>query len=386
MPAAPEIAGVVGAVRYLAPVLRSWRAHRREEARLRRLLVEDQRLLDADLGALGRRAREERVELPSLADDLARVDRAEARHAAVHGDARRNRRRHSRRIAQHAADAEGRGAELTLAEEALATHDRAQREHAEALGVAQANVVKLDVEIRALDVRAGEARAAEVLAASLLEAAVHAAPIAQPTDTIAAAPGVSLPAVSDAPATAAESARAEAATSLEHARAEIARGAAVRATLIAQRAVEQTRVDELEAGAAERERVVDAARADVEAVRRTIAGLRDERARFEGEHDARQDLLVTAQDEAQSEITRALVNLGTLLNLQRVDHTGFRPLYAHIDELKARLVEREIEIRRVEKAARAFDHAAIQRGLIAVGALVAALIFVVLALVLLVAD
>src|SRR5438477_350081 len=69
------------------------RQTRRAQLRLRGALVDEQRGLDRCLGALGRLARDEPMDVPALASDFARIDRAEAQHAEARSAARRAQRR-----------------------------------------------------------------------------------------------------------------------------------------------------------------------------------------------------------------------------------------------------------------------------------------------------
>jgi len=93
LPAAPEREGVVAALQYLSPLARALLAYRREEQRVRRAAVEDQRALDALLGELGRTAREEARRsappgLAALASEMRALDTTEDRRDRAGSEAR----------------------------------------------------------------------------------------------------------------------------------------------------------------------------------------------------------------------------------------------------------------------------------------------------------
>src|SRR6185369_15940485 len=87
------------------------------------------------------------------------------------------------------------------------------------------------------------------------------------------------------------------------------------------------------------------------------------RAGLEGD----QQRATTDRGEAEREMSQRFVNVGTMLNLHRVDDSKYKGLYERIDELKSGLNAREATIVRLETELRTYDRRAVQTGLITVG-------------------
>jgi hypothetical protein len=100
------------------------------------------------------------------------------------------------------------------------------------------------------------------------------------------------------------------------------------------------------------------------------AGHRHRRAELEAD-DARQARAVA---DAEAEIARRLVTLGTILNLNRVAGAELEPLYLQVDGLRGSIAAREQDIERLELERRQVDRGALVRGAAVVGGAVALLI------------
>ncbi len=339
MPPSPPSRNIWGAVLYLWPVARAWWARRQAQAKVRGLLVGDQRQLDQALGELGRAAREEALDLPALRDEVAQLDASEARRAKAAEDAAATEK-------QRAVEAEKFAAAEAKAQEALAEQDevvrkadQALREQAERRRAEQQDLLRMEGEVRALDRKS-----------SSLEARASKLP---PTDP----------------------SRAEAELQAREARQRAAE-------LAPQRDQAQARVQAMDAPIAQLTQALADARMEQDERKRALAAVVADRQHALGAIDSRLQKLAADQQYAASEITRRLVTLGTLLNLNRVDRPRFAPLYGRIDELKNGLTEREALMARLADERTAFDHAAVQKGLITVGAAVGALLIASVVLIL----
>jgi hypothetical protein len=80
--------------------------------------------------------------------------------------------------------------------------------------------------------------------------------------------------------------------------------------------------------------------------------------------------------QAESEIARHLVTLGTLVNLHRVEGHGFEPLYKQADELRVLISGQETEIARLSAERDMFDKGSLIRGGVVLGGTLVALITV----------
>jgi hypothetical protein len=127
---------------------------------------------------------------------------------------------------------------------------------------------------------------------------------------------------------------------------------------------------------------VESLRAEIESARRSLTDAREgHRQRF-SELEAQHGSKGREVTEADSEVARRLVTLGTLVNLNRIERPEFDELYGRIDMLRNAIASRTQHIDRLNAEREAADRGAILRG-----ALVLALfgVLVLTAIVLLIA-
>jgi hypothetical protein len=125
---------------------------------------------------------------------------------------------------------------------------------------------------------------------------------------------------------------------------------------------------------------VDAARAELESARRSLHDAREGNRHRLAEIEAEQGRKTRELAQADSEIQRRLVTLGTLINLNRIDHAGFVELYERIDRLRMAIGARTTEIDKLTAEREAYDRGSLVRGFVTLGAGVVLLItlFVIL--------
>lgn len=129
---------------------------------------------------------------------------------------------------------------------------------------------------------------------------------------------------------------------------------------------------------------VDTARGDLEAARRSLHDAREGNRHRLAELDAELGRKAREVAQADAEIQRRLVTLGTLINLNRVDHPGFVELYERIDRLRLAIGARTTEIDKLTAEREAYDKGSLVRGFVTLGAgvvLFITLIVILLALV-----
>ncbi|HZS39644.1 MAG TPA: hypothetical protein VFF06_22585 [Polyangia bacterium] len=337
MPPRPEPATIIASVRYLVPVARAVWARRQAQKSIRELLHGDQRLLDQVLRDLGRAAREENLVVPAIAEEMKRVRTEEERRAAadqaiLDADAalERERERWKGEESERQAEIAQRDSELRTSEQELKLKGDERRVH-------DAERARLENEIRAAEKRAAAA------------------------DAKAAKADVTPPEKGGGPNTAAN-ARAEA----EAAKREAASLAPARDHAAAKVAELDGPVDALAKAIAEH-------RSELAARRKELAEAQASNRKTISEQEAAKKAASNEREAAEREMSQRFVAAGTLLNLNRVDGPRFTPLYARIDELKGGVNAREAAIVRLESERRSYDKDAVQKGLITVGVIVAAL-------------
>jgi hypothetical protein len=129
---------------------------------------------------------------------------------------------------------------------------------------------------------------------------------------------------------------------------------------------------------------VDAARAEVDTQRRSQADAREGHRHRMAELDAEASRQLREQELIAGEINRRLVNLGTLINLHRIERPEFAELYGRIDRLRNAINARTTEIDRLTAEREAYDRGSLLRGyavLAGVGVLVITFIVIILALI-----
>jgi len=125
---------------------------------------------------------------------------------------------------------------------------------------------------------------------------------------------------------------------------------------------------------------VDATKAELESARRSLDDARDGHGHRLAELEAEQKRKAKEIAQADAEIVRRLVTLGTLLNLNRVDLPEFADLYLRIDRLRTAIGARTTEIDKLTAERVAFDKASLVRGLATLGGTVLFLITLIVLL------
>jgi hypothetical protein len=345
MPPAPSDPTVLSSVKYLWPLARAVWARKKAQKTIRELLHGDQRLLDQVLRELGRTARQENPDLPGLADEMRRVRAEEERRAKADADileAQRKtdeeRDRWAEDEATRKADLARREAELRALEDELKDKGAERRRH-------QDDRNRFDAQIRALEKKAAQA------------------------DARAAKAETTPPEKGGGPNTAANC-RME---------AEAARKEAT--SLITPRDDARARAEALDGPISELTQKILDAKAALAEKRRELAEAQAEHKKVLAELEAERKRAEAEREGAEREMSQRFVAAGTLLNLDRVDHPAFAPLYARIDELKSGVAAREAAIVRLETERRTFDRAAVQKGLITLGVAGGSLVLVLIVLI-----
>jgi hypothetical protein len=112
---------------------------------------------------------------------------------------------------------------------------------------------------------------------------------------------------------------------------------------------------------------VESLRAEIESARRSLTDAREgHRQRF-SELEAQHGSKGREVTEADSEIARRLVTLGTLVNLNRIERPEFDELYGRIDMLRGAIASRTQHIDRLNAERESADRGAILRGALVLG-------------------
>ena len=323
MPASPSESGPWGAVRYLFPVARAWWSRRGAQAAIRTALIGDQRALDQVLGELGRAAREEKLSVPAVRDEMLELAAVEERRAKAESETLAV---NEKRIAE----LERFGRLASACDEAILAQEKAARQSAEELRAATDEVRSarsalgaIDAEIHSLERKLSSQQGRAAAAPPEQRGALEAEVLGTREQVAALGPR-----------------RDEAAGKLA----------------------------EIEPPLAKVTEKADEDRAELSRRKRALAATTGERQEAIAALDARLKQLRSDGMTAAAEISRRHVTVGTLLNLNRVERDRFLPLYARIDELKGDVTEREALIARLEDERRAFDHGAVQQGLVVLAA------------------
>jgi hypothetical protein len=126
---------------------------------------------------------------------------------------------------------------------------------------------------------------------------------------------------------------------------------------------------------------VEQAKVEVDQQRRSLADAREGHRHRQAELDAESSRKSREKDLIEGEINRRLVNLGTLINLHRVERPEFEELYGRIDRLRHAINARTTEIDRLTAERDAYDRGSLLRGYAVLGGLAVLLItFVVIIL------
>jgi hypothetical protein len=131
------------------------------------------------------------------------------------------------------------------------------------------------------------------------------------------------------------------------------------------------RVTALERPIAEVTAKLDAGKAELDSAKRSLADAREGHNHRLAELDAEQKRKAREIAQAEAEIARRLVTLGTLVNLNRIEDPQFDELYQRIDRLRGAITARTTEIERLTAEREAYDRGHLVRGIAAIsGAIV----------------
>ncbi len=125
---------------------------------------------------------------------------------------------------------------------------------------------------------------------------------------------------------------------------------------------------------------VDAARGELDSARRSLHDAREGHRHRLSEIEAEQARKNREITQSESEIQRRLVTLGTLINLNRVEHVGFTELYERIDRLRVAIGARTTEIDKLTLERDGYNRGAMVRGFATLGGGVVLLITLVVIL------
>ena len=112
---------------------------------------------------------------------------------------------------------------------------------------------------------------------------------------------------------------------------------------------------------------LDAAKAELDAAKRSLNDAREGHTHRLAELDAEQKRKGREVTQAESEISRRLVTLGTLVNLNRIEDSQFDELYQRIDRLRTAITSRTTEIEKLAAEREAYDRGTLLRGVAAMG-------------------
>jgi chromosome segregation ATPase len=317
MPDVPE-AGVLAYARYMVHSVRAWFDRKGAMKTLREEINRDVANLDTIFGLLGRAAREAKLDSRALADENTQIDLTEKRRDAAEralGDLKG-------KLAEENSKFESveKGLSATLA-----TCEETVKKTA-------AELDRVEGERRALRDRKKEVeRQQRTYLKSAEDREAHVSKAA-------------LPDQKEALRKSAEDLRRDA-KKLEPERVELDKKLAA-----------------LEAPAKEAAARYEAARSDLDNTRRALGDAR-------AGHDHRLQELEDQKGhqsreaaQAEAEIGRRMITLGTLLNLNRVEHETFTNLYARIDSLRASIAAREGDIELLKGEQTQYDKGALVRG------------------------
>jgi len=118
----------------------------------------------------------------------------------------------------------------------------------------------------------------------------------------------------------------------------------------------------------------DAAKAELDAAKRSLSDAREGHTHRLAELDAEHKRKAREIGLAEAEITRRLVTLGTLVNLNRIEDPTFAELYQRIDRLRGAITARTTEIEKLTAERDAYDRGMLVRGVSVIGGAFVALI------------
>jgi len=125
---------------------------------------------------------------------------------------------------------------------------------------------------------------------------------------------------------------------------------------------------------------LDAAKAELDAAKRSLSDAREGHNHRLAELDAEQKRKSREIGQAESEVARRLVTLGTLVNLNRIEDVRFAELYQRIDRLRSAITSRTTEIEKLTAEREAYDRGTLVRGGAAMGGAIIVLIALIVIL------
>ncbi|MGE0551307.1 MAG: hypothetical protein AB7O24_20510 [Kofleriaceae bacterium] len=125
---------------------------------------------------------------------------------------------------------------------------------------------------------------------------------------------------------------------------------------------------------------LDAAKAELDAAKRSLADAREGHNHRLAELDGEQKRKSREMAQADAEIQRRLVTLGTLVNLNRIDDERFAELYQRVDRLRGAITARTTEIEKLTAEREAYDRGTLVRGISAMGGAIVAFIALIVIL------
>jgi chromosome segregation ATPase len=124
------------------------------------------------------------------------------------------------------------------------------------------------------------------------------------------------------------------------------------------------RLGGLERPIADAQALVEKTRSDYSSAKRDLDNAREGHRHRVAELEAEQARRSRELLQAEAEINRRLVTLGTIVNLNRIGRPEFQPLYERADDLRGAISAREAEVDRLEAEREAFDNPSRVRGFV----------------------
>ncbi|MEJ7598245.1 MAG: hypothetical protein WKG01_10075 [Kofleriaceae bacterium] len=178
--------------------------------------------------------------------------------------------------------------------------------------------------------------------------------------------------------------RSSGATGMGETRAELRRSAEQHrkeaAALEPERQDMDRQLASLERPIAEATARLDAAKAELDAAKRSLNDTREGHTHRLAELDAEQKRKSREIGQSEAEVQRRLVTLGTLVNLNRIVDPQFDELYQRIDRLRGAITARTTEIEKLTAEREAYDRGTLVRGIAAIGGAIVALIALIVIL------
>jgi hypothetical protein len=317
MPDVPE-AGVFAYARYMLSSVRAWVDRKGAMKTLRLEINRDVANLDTVFGMLGRAAREAKVETRALADENAQINLTEQRRAGA-----------ERALDELKAKLADENSKFESVEKGLSA----------TLATCEQTVAKTGAELDRVE---GERRA-----------------LRERKKEVERQQRTYLKSSEDRDAHAAKAALAEQKTALRKSAEDLRRDAK---KLEPERVELDKKLAALEAPAKEAAARYEAARGDLDNTRRALGDARAGHSHRLEELEDQKGHQSREASQAEAEIGRRLITLGTLLNLNRVEDQAFANLYERIDALRASIAAREADIEQLKGEQSQYDKGALVRG------------------------